>query len=378
MDGLGGAHAHAKGKHRTMWTIAQQLKAANNRPTGFDHLRVFLSLSIIAWHTVSVCHGNAMERVLSGTPMRLFTLCLVPSFFALSGFLVAGSVLRNDLPSFITLRALRIYPALMVESIISAFILGPVVTSLPLSEYFQSRQLFEYLLNVIGWVHYHLPGVFVNNPGSSFVNLQLWTIPYELECYIAIAALSLVGLVRRPRVMLALLFLMSGAFFLRNLLSQAPPATWDIPGRMIVLNFLFGAVIYLLKDRLPHGKVPFAVAFMATMLIYSFPRANFLSPLPVAYMTVYLGTLCPPKGFVTKLADYSYGLYLYGYPVQQTVIHFFPVAKIWYFNFLLTLPIALALSVISWHLVEKPVLDGKTKVLDFVRQLTPRWVRAPA
>jgi peptidoglycan/LPS O-acetylase OafA/YrhL len=97
---------------------------------------------------------------------------------------------------FLGLRAIRIFPALFVEVILSALILGPLVTTLPPQLYFSDPLFFNYLLNAIGDVHFLLPGVFADNPWPRVVNGQLWTIPYELYCYCAISIIALIGLKR--------------------------------------------------------------------------------------------------------------------------------------------------------------------------------------
>src|SRR5262249_49082197 len=106
-----------------MPTLGARLALANDRPSGFDYLRLGLAVSIIAWHGVVVCYGYASEANLWLGPIGPLGWFLVPSFFALSGFLVMGSLYRNDLLSFLALRGLRIFPALAVELLLSAFII---------------------------------------------------------------------------------------------------------------------------------------------------------------------------------------------------------------------------------------------------------------
>ena len=94
----------------------------------------------------------------------IFFLYLVPAFFAVSGFLVTGSGLRVRATStFLAFRVLRILPALLVEVTLSALVLGPIFTRLPLSSYFSDQQFFRYFGNIVGWITFYLPGVFQNN-----------------------------------------------------------------------------------------------------------------------------------------------------------------------------------------------------------------------
>lgn len=128
-------------------------------PLGFDYLRIILSVSVIAWHTIVVCYGISAETPYWTGPMRAVFAFILPSFFALSGFLVAGSLERNSLVAFMPLRGLRIFPALAVEIILSALIIGPLVTTIPLPSYFTSSTFYKYFFNLVGYIHYPLPGV---------------------------------------------------------------------------------------------------------------------------------------------------------------------------------------------------------------------------
>src|ERR1700761_7226647 len=127
----------------------------------------------------------------------LFVAFLLPMFFALSGFLVAGGHERsNTLITFFGLRIFRIMPALTVEVLLSALILGPLLTTVTRTDYFVNPEFWSYFLNVIGGIHYYLSGVFLANP-VTVVNGQLWTVRWELVCYIVLAVLAIAGIFQR-------------------------------------------------------------------------------------------------------------------------------------------------------------------------------------
>lgn len=162
---------------------------------GFDFLRLGLAISIVVYHAADVTQGEK-----AGTGFAwLFVESSLPMFFALSGFLVTASAQRLSLENFIINRGIRIFPALLVEIVFSAVILGASCTTLPISEYYSSPAFFKYFLNVTGFIRYYLPGVFLDNPHKGMVNASLWTIPWELLCYLILSALILTGLIRRPR-----------------------------------------------------------------------------------------------------------------------------------------------------------------------------------
>lgn len=178
-------------------TIEERLSETNNRPSGFDYLRITLAVSVILCHSFETCYGVEFNAGAWASSWRFLITFILPSFFCLSGFLVAGSMLRTkDLQVFIALRGMRIFPALIVEVILSAFLIGPIFIQLTLYQYFSSKLFFAYILNIFGYIHFFLPRVFTSNPAKT-VNMQLWTIPYELECYIVISIAWLSGLITR-------------------------------------------------------------------------------------------------------------------------------------------------------------------------------------
>lgn len=178
-------------------TVAERMQACHGFTSGFDYLRLFLALSVLTYHSFGVVYGvEAAYKTWMG-PWRSIVGCVLPIFFALSGFLVAASLERTrKLTTFMMYRTLRIVPALAVEVTLSALLIGPVLTSLSFREYFAHPDTWSYFYNIIGHIHYYLPGVFEGNPRPQ-VNVSLWTIPYELECYIALFLLAVTGLVRR-------------------------------------------------------------------------------------------------------------------------------------------------------------------------------------
>jgi peptidoglycan/LPS O-acetylase OafA/YrhL len=175
--------------------LKDRLIATGGRPSGFDYLRLWLAISVVFIHCPTTTIG---ADPFVDTPLNSFVRAVLPMFFALSGFLVAGSLERSKtLLTFLGLRVIRIYPALAVEVVLSAFLIGAFVTTHPLTGYFSDPLFFLYLRNALGDIHYFLPGGFANNPWPGMVNFQLWTVPFELLCYVLLTALVLFGALRR-------------------------------------------------------------------------------------------------------------------------------------------------------------------------------------
>lgn len=345
-------------------TLSEQLERTNNRPSGFDYLRICLSVGVVAWHTIVVCYGRDAELPIWSGWLRPLPAFIIPSFFALSGFLVAGSLSRNPLPEFLALRALRIVPALSVEVLISALLIGPAVTNLPLDRYFTDPVFSRYFFNLIGHIQYHLPGVFEGMPAGPLVNLQLWTVPYELRCYILITLIALAGLLNYPRALLAAIVV--------GLIVALPLHNVELPdtgpdGTTLVLAFLFGVTLYYLRDRIPYHWSWFAVALALAWTLSTFPQTKWQATLPIAYVTVFLGLQNPRKTLLVAGADYSYGLYLYGFPIQQLTAYALP--KHWYINLPVAMLCTAVLAWMSWVLIEARVLGRKGDVLAAMRRL---------
>jgi peptidoglycan/LPS O-acetylase OafA/YrhL len=342
-------------------TLQAKMQSAGGFTTGFDYLRIGLSVAVLAFHTTWVSSGsNEFEASLWTGPYRFLFAAIVPAFFALSGFLVAGSLARTRIHQFITLRFIRLMPALAVEILISAIIVGLIFTDLPSSQYLMSRQFYAYLLNIVGRIHYYLPGVFEHNPGPGIVNGQLWTIPFEMECYLALVLLSISTLLRRRFAFVAITVVLCFGMTIWVFGGHPVDAITHSPGRMLVLCFLAAVSLHLYRDVIPYSGALAAVSGAAAAVLLQIPDACYLAAFPVAYFTVWLGLMRPPA---IPFGDLSYGLFLFHYPVEQTVVHVFPAVRSWWLLTLIALPATTICAWLSWNLVEKPTLTRKKSIV---------------
>lgn len=363
-------------------SLGERLAAAKGRPSGFDYMRLGLAVSIVIVHSRSTTYGAGVPIIAEaphggaaggGAALSLFYVlhglvvayhrAIVPMFFALSGFLVAGSLERSKtLLTFVGLRAIRIYPALAVEVVLSAMLIGPAVTTLPLSHYFQDPLFFSYLLNALGDIHFFLPGVFETNPIPRIVNLQLWTVPYELLCYVVLAGLVVLGATRR-KILIPLAAL---ALWIVEIVMHWSSGEWFKPtetfggvqnGRLLVVCFLAGVSLYMYRERVAWSPRVFIGSAVASIICFWLvPSGDYPAMLPIAYVTVYLGLTNFSRIRLIEGADYSYGIYLYGFVVQQLFVYL-TAPRFWWVNALATVPLTAAFAAFSWHLIEKPAQD---------------------
>lgn len=335
-------------------TIADHLAATNNRPAGFDYLRIILALLVVISHVGNLSFGMTAPRADWAGPLRPLLAAIVPMFFALSGFLVAGSMVRcRSLAGFLGLRILRLMPALMVDTAVSALIIGPMFTALPLTAYLTHPMFHAYWGNVIGDVHYFLPGLFETHP-SRFVNEQLWTLPWEFVCYASLAGLWVIGAVRTRWVTLAAAMgvgLYAATSWIRQGLLPDP---FDPPG-LIVACFLFGVAFYQFRDAIRLHNALLVLSLGASALLLADPYAGLFAFVPLTYATVHLGMLNPPRNRLIASGDYSYGIYLYAFPLQQAVVAIAGPGLGWR-SLVLALPLICVFAAFSWWCVEKPAM----------------------
>jgi peptidoglycan/LPS O-acetylase OafA/YrhL len=370
-------------------SLEDRLVEVRRRPSGFDYMRIVLACLVLLSHTLNVVYGQDITTALWQGPIRPFLAAILPMFFALSGFLVTGSLERcRTLVSFLGLRIMRIVPALAVEVLLSAFILGPIFTSLGLGHYFTDAHFYAYFLNVLGDVHMELPGVFLHNVWPQTINLQLWVLPRELKCYILLGLMFLFGVVKPNRqTLLFVVALHIGAAIYFSIGAshkmQGMPNT--LSGWLLVISFVAGVSMYVFRRQIPYSGSLFLACAVLSAVLLSVPGGDTFVPFPIAYATTYLGLHNPGRSKIILSGDYSYGIYLYGFPIQQAIAALGPWTAPWYMNVALALPCATLLAVSSWWIVEKPVLRLRPKLtkledrvllgLDAARASWSAWVR---
>ncbi len=354
-------------------TLDEKMKTPGGFTTGFDYLRILLSVSVLVFHSIALSSGS--DTWVWMGPFRFLPATILPMFFALSGFLVTGSLQRVKLHQFITLRLIRLIPALAVEITLSALIIGVLVTTLPLPAYLNEHMVWKYFLNIVGYIHYFLPGVFANNPTPSVMNGQLWTIPFEFESYFSLTVLSLISIFRR-RAWFAIAVLGACVVATISTIVTHLGAGFDnnLPGRMLVMSFLAAVAVYLYKDKLPFSNLAGLISLIVSMVLLEYPQWCYIAPFPIAYATVWLGLMRPPA---IPFGDLSYGVYLFHFPVEQTLMHYFPGIHTWWLLTVMALPLTAIFAWLSWTLVEHPVLARKKQFLALSDRLLALVYRTP-
>lgn len=328
---------------------------------GFDTLRIVLALLIMGFHGSQILHGRATADFRQSNLFPV-TLALVPLFFCLSGFLVTGSAMRTrSIKKFLTNRGLRIFPALTVEVFLCALVLGPLLTVLDLKAYFSEIKFYSYFGNIIGRVRMSLPGVFLANPIPDTVNASLWTLQPEFYCYLLMTFLMLTTLAfKRTVISIAFIciLLMLSAMNLANGMGRP---TDVFPPHVIIFYFFCGIIAHQWRSRILLNKLFFLVAAVISYFAITAPSMAYLAAIPLTYMMVYLGLLNIPLMKPFNTGDYSYGIYLFNFPLQQSIIAIYPDVDSWWVLMSISIPATLMFSAFSWHYIEKPALSLKNR-----------------
>ncbi|MCD1259527.1 acyltransferase [Paenibacillus athensensis] len=289
----------------------------------------------------------------------------VAIFFIISGFLITQSYERSkNIFIFAKARFLRIYPALIVAILLSAFVLGTLVTSLPTGEYLTNSQTYQYVKALLLYpMQWNLPGVFEGNVYKNSVNGSLWTIPFEVLCYGIVAIAGILGMLRYKTFMVVLFSLTLFVYFFYD---QIWPFGKQIFGLQVIdlcqlfCYFSAGMMMYIFRAYIPMNKY---FAMFCVVILYLAANYGGLKEFFIifgSYLTLYVAYITIWKfAEFSRLGDFSYGMYIYAFPVQQAVTYYHGGSMSAPLNFLYSFFITLLLSVLSWHLIEKRALALK-------------------
>jgi peptidoglycan/LPS O-acetylase OafA/YrhL len=332
---------------------------AEQRGNNFNALRLFAAMLVLVGHAY----------VFLGLPEPLFLGRLslgmlgVQIFFAISGYLVSQSWERDPhLIRFFQRRALRIFPGLIVVLLLSVLVLGPALTTLPVREYFAHDATWGYFSNAYLYMTYLLPGVFEQLRVPYAVNGSLWSLPIEFFLYVLLAGL---GLWHRPYLFVLAALASALGCLLWALPSQEMLVIYRTDARQIVLVGVFfwvGVLLQRYRCERFFSLTGFALTTTALVIAARYPQAfTAVSWLAIPYLALSFG-LASNAWLIrlTRSGDYSYGVYIYAFPVQQSLVYLYPGISITSYILSAT-AITLLFAAASWHWIETRALDFKPK-----------------
>jgi peptidoglycan/LPS O-acetylase OafA/YrhL len=345
--------------------------AFDPRANAFSFLRFALALLVIFSH----CHplgGFGPEPLAAATGgEQTLGLVAVALFFVLSGFLITrSSVQAPSTGRFLWHRFLRIYPGYWVCLILTALVFAPIICRVEHGSFtalfgIERNHPLTYITRnfTLHMRQFTIASLMRSLPYPWIVNGSLWSLSFELVCYFAVAVMGWIGIFRRARGAVLGMFLLCWGLHLFDLKTPALfhlclPFFDDGQGLRLFLYFLGGSVFFLFREKIPCDARIFAAAVIALPLATRCGGFSLVAPIALPYALLWLAFTLPLSRF-DRWGDFSYGLYIYAFPVQQTLAMFQVHRAGLVAYFLLSTLITLALAIASYRLVEAPCLRLK-------------------
>ena len=326
-----------------------------------------MAVAVLVSHSYFFVAGTSAAEPLHGLTGHSLGEHAVQVFFFLSGILVMQSFARSG--SFIDFwagRSLRIAPGLTVCVLLSAFVLGPLLTTLPASAYLGDPALPNYLAKTLLLMTgaAPLPGVFAHLPGANLVNMSLWTLKYEVLCYFGLSLVCVTGALTGPNKSWAtagIAIFVFGVFTGEPRPIEAYTATDNI--RYFALYFGTGVLAYQLREHLVITGAPLVILALAYAHLSGTRWSELSGALLLGYATLYAGSFNFGRiGKAAQSTDLSFGVYIYAAPIQQTLVQLVPAIGGLALS-ATALALTAGLASASWTFVEKPAMARRKSVV---------------
>lgn len=347
-----------------------------NRQNNFNLLRLVFATLVLLSHAPELLDGNRSRELLTNVFHTVsFGEFAVDGFFLLSGYLIVKSWCNApDLVQFSRSRILRIFPGFIVATILCAFVVGPLASTPAV--YFSDFSFLKLAESTAQLKPPTLPMVFAGTHYAS-VNGAMWTISWEFACYIGVLVAGLIGLTKKPRLWLILTVTLLAIFTLQRFgfLSHVHGKyLFSHPLVRLGSFFLVGGTFYLFHEKFIFDRKIAGVAAAALLIgMFSWRLSELVLATAGGYLLFYFAfARVPYIVSFNKLPDISYGVYLYGWPVQKLLLWYFPTMSPWLL-FIGSCGGAFTLGAMSWYAIEKPCLKFKRKKLNTepIDELTP-------
>lgn len=331
----------------------------NNRNNSLNLLRLIFASFVLIGHSFGFI---SVENNLPSAIKYLINLA-VPCFFVVSGYLITASACKNDLKTFFKKRFARIYPAYFICLIVIILLFAPITYILEnggsLRNYFiENPSPLKFLISNLPlfMICPQIGTTLLPINGSSW-NGSVWTLIFELGCYISIALIMKVVKKRKTVFGLYLILIIISFFY---------PRGDGIPDRSLLNLFIYavnlfsiflgGSIVYLIKDRLVFNWKYLVLSAVFCVLVMNWIQYGWaceLCAVPMTYIIIYISAaIKSPKALMEN--DISYGVYIYAWPIQTLFAIALKTNIISYTA--ICFIVTFAFAVLSWIFVEKPIL----------------------
>ena len=343
---------------------------SRGRDNNLNLIRMIAASAVIVSHSFPIAYGQGTAEPLEGLIGHSLGWLAVVIFFIISGFLISKSFdQKHSGVHWGMARVMRIFPGLLVVLLITLLLLGPVLTIDPARQYWSAPRTWAYVPRNLSLVfmQYDLPGVFGRNPYPQAINGSLWTLGYEVACYVGVFVAGTIGILhRRYRLVfliLAVLLALPSIGYARP--HAHPPSHLGQLGEL-AFPFALGTLAYVWRDRIKLDWKIAAASWVAAILLAYTPLCIVAFVIACACSVMILAyRVKGPILHYNRLGDYSYGTYIYAFPVQQIAVLLAP-GDGWLVNLAISFPLTLACAILSWHFVEQPAQSKARPLADWI------------
>lgn len=339
----------------------------NKENNNLDLIRILLACIVIVGHTIPI-NGETpywTDPLSFFLPVTYSGALAVKLFFFISGLVVTNSYLKNDSFVYFTIsRVFRILPALLFLLLITVFIIGPVFTNVSISKYFSDINNFKYIIrNLLFQTKYTLTGVFSDNLYKDIVNGSLWSLRYEVRCYFFLMCAFLLFKNKRT-IIFNIIFI---AIFIESFLPthiilsrlSTNPEIYYLP-----FSFAYGTFLAINQNKFVMNLPMVILSFLVYFLFKNNPAEELFLIIAFCNLIIFISSRKFILNFKPK-HDISYGIYLWGFLIQQIV--YFIFGKIYAgFHFLIASIASILIAYISFILIEKPSMLFGRQILAFI------------
>jgi peptidoglycan/LPS O-acetylase OafA/YrhL len=341
-------------------------------------VRLFAAIIVLLHHSRGLQYPDLRDDPLFhySAGFMDFGRFAVVIFFAISGFLVTPGLIRTSVVDYAVHRSVRIFPGLVVNVLITIFVLGAILTTHSLVSYFTDPQTYYYVKNISTWTARYLPGVVAGDGNPVIVNGALWTLHFEVLCYVGLGFLGALGLLSRRSVVLTTWCACYAAYIAISLNSDLADA---LPGRLSIFVSLYvyfgcGVLLFLYRERIPFSPVLVCAALGVLLAMLPLGGGAFVMPICLPYLMVFCGLSSLPAKVPLK-HDLSYGVYLIHAPILVAFSLTFPNMHTWPIGAAVVFFITSILAYLSWVFIESPSLKRKKAASNWVHRGIERIMR---
>ncbi len=326
-----------------------------------------LALGVVLGHLYDLTLNSAFL----GLRLSIDSESCVYCFFTISGFLVTLSYTRSSsLRSFYKKRVRRILPAYLAVILLSV-LLGAMLTRYQILAYLTSAETWNYLfwnLTFLNMYQPTLPGVYESNPVSAAMNGSLWSIRSEVLFYLLIPIWMF--FCKRCGSLLSWSVVLIAVQCADLLILHTE---WGSSGEIYLIHigyfipfafFTTGSLLYLYREQLEtYAARILPVCLLMFLGAYLIGKENvplLLRVVPLAMMVIIIGGYFCYLGNWGRFGDLSYGIYIYHFPILQTLIALGILTTMPLAGAFIAITLTIAAGLVSWHWIEKPFLSKKS------------------